>query len=129
MDRMRPMSEAPRDGTEIKLWVKGKKEPFVCGWHVVGGVGVWMRMEDPPVELVYGDERYLLGWTPLDGELEPDAPEPEAQTMPPSMERATFRLFSAAQESVALGQPLAQFQALAGVAHAQATKRAARVGR
>lgn len=62
-------------------------------------------------------------------ETKPEAPEPEAQAIPPSMERATFQLFSAAQESVALGQPLAKFVALAGVAHAQATQRAARVGR
>ena len=129
MDRMRPMSEAPRDGTEIKLWVKGKKEPFVCGWHVVGGVGVWMRMEDPPVELVYGDERYLLGWTPLDVELEPDAPELEDPRLARSPQRLRLQIQSAAQESVALRQPLAKFVALAGVAHAQATRRAARVGR
>lgn len=62
-------------------------------------------------------------------ETKPEAPEPEAPILPPSKGRAAFQLFSAAHESVALGQSLAEFQALAGVAHAQATKRAARVGR
>lgn len=62
-------------------------------------------------------------------ETKPEAPEPEAQTMPPTPQRLRLQIQSAAQESVALGQPLAKFLALAGVAHAQAAKRAARVGR
>lgn len=57
---------------------------------------------------------------PMDSAPEPDETSPQ---------RLRLQIQSAAQESVALGQPLAEFQALAGVAHAQATKRAARVGR
>ncbi len=46
-----------------------------------------------------------------------------------SKQRATIHLHGAAQEAVALGQSVGEFLALASVAHAQAMKRAARVGR
>ncbi len=53
------------------------------------------------------------------------APEPEpAPILPPTPQRLRLQIVSAARESVALGQSLAAFQALAGVAHARATKRA-----
>lgn len=120
MDSMRPMSEAPRDGTAVLLWWTASVTPDVCRWLDSG----W---EDEAGNALV--EEFFAGWTPIVRPLEPDAPEPEAPILPPSMERATCQLFSAARESVALRQSLAQFQALAGVAHAQATKRAARVGR
>jgi hypothetical protein len=123
MDRMRPMSEAPRDGTAVLLWWKeATYNPDVASYHT--GHAMWLTDSDGAYQ-----DTVLAGWTPIVRPLEPDAPEPEAQAMPPSMERATIQLFSAAQESVALRQPLAAFQALAGVAHAQAARRAARVGR
>ncbi len=125
MERMRPMDSAPRDGTAVLLWWKlSGCDPDVCRWEE--RLEAWIRGAGDDRE--WADDLFA-GWTPIVRPLEPEAPEPEAQAMPPSMERATFRLFSAAQESVALRQPLAEFQALAGVAHAQATRRAARVGR
>lgn len=124
MQRMRPMSEAPRDGTAVLLWWGCPDfAPDVCRWDEQSKA--WERGAGDTRE--WADDVFA-GWTPIVRPLEPNAPEPEAQTMPPSMERATIQLFSAAQESVALRQPLAKFVALAGVAHAQATMRAARVG-
>jgi hypothetical protein len=120
MDSMRPMSEAPRDGTAVLLWWKASVTPDVCRWLDSG----W---EDEAGNALV--EEFFAGWTPIVRPLEPDAPEPEAPILPPSMERATCQLFSAARESVALRQSLAQFQALTGVAHAQATKRAAKIER
>lgn len=183
MERMRPMTSAPRDGTAVLLWWGCPDfAPDVCRWDEQSKA--WERGA--------GDTRawaddVFAGWTPIVRPLEPDAPEPkqaqkprcgvcgdtgviraddravccrcpspckkcsdrsayralpgcecfchqtapepEAQTMPPMPQRLRLQIQSAAQESVALGQPLAQFQALAGVAHAQATRRAARVGR
>lgn len=148
MERMRPMTSAPRDGTAVLLWWGCPDfAPDVCRWDEQSKA--WERGA--------GDTRawaddVFAGWTPIVRPLEPEAPEPKQAQKPrcgvckceyrsnrptagcecpcrPSMERATIQLFSAAQESVALGQPLAQFQALAGVAHARAARRAARVGR
>lgn len=119
MERMRPMSEAPRS---TKVWV-------------------WWERYDTPESLCLDGEAWVdehgdawhvddaQGWTPIVRPLEPEAPEPEpAPILPPTPQRLRLQIVSAAQESVALGQSLAEFQALAGVAHAQAAKRAARVG-
>lgn len=123
MDRMRPMSEAPRDGTAVLLWWKeATYDPDVARYHT--GNSMWLTDSDGAYQ-----DAVLAGWTPIVRPLEPDAPEPEAQTVPPTPQRLRLQIQSAAQESVALRQPLAAFQALAGVAHLRATQRAARVGR
>lgn len=170
------MSEAPRDGTVVRLWAGNPALGAIEGsWHKDaeewrGNGSGW-------------DEANFVGWTPIVRPLEPNAPEPdrkprcgvcgdthvmelrenlvpcthcpmpcsrcaagaycatphclcdchggekaqvapEPESLPPSKQRATFQLFSAAQEAVALGQSVGEFLALASVAHAQATKRA-----
>lgn len=128
MQRMRPMSEAPRDGTAVLLWWKIQRvAPNVCYWDAEGG---WLL--DATKEIAgsetWTDENFA-GWTPIVRPLEPEAPEPEAQTMPPTPQRLRLQIQSAAQESVALGQGVGEFLAMAEMAHGEATERAARVGR
>ncbi len=126
-ERMRPMSEAPPNADWVHVWPKIQTNvPDRVFWHAYEVGGVWVDADGG--ELNDAQVKCCAGWTPIVRPLEPDAPEPEAKTIPPSIDRATFQLFSAAQESVALGQSMAAFQALAGVAHARATKRAAMVG-
>ncbi len=151
MDRMRPMSEAPRDGTEVLLWWKeATYNPDVA--HYYAPWTMWLTDGDSAYQ-----DAVFAGWTPIVRPLEPDAPErnckgawvlgnncktcprcietkpeapePEAQTMPPTPQRLRLQIRSAARESVALGQGVGEFLAMAEMAHAQATQRAARVGR
>ncbi len=151
MDRMRPMSEAPRDGTAVLLWWKeATYNPDVASYHT--GCAMWLTDSDGAYQ-----DAVLAGWTPIVRPLEPEAPErnckgawalgnncktcprcietkpdalePEAQTMPPTPQRLRLQIQSAAQESVALGQARIEFLAMASIAHVEAMERAARVGR
>lgn len=115
MERMRPMDSAPRDGTEVLLWFTGHNGAAVCFWNEK--YRLWDEREDDPDGW---REDQCAGWTPI---VRPLEPEP-APILPPTPQRLRLQIRSAAQESVALGQSLAAFQALAGVAHARATKRA-----
>lgn len=113
MDRMRPMSEAPPSGTAVWLWFEPARPPMPMNfWR-----GKWV--DDDGRSWIVDS---ATGWTPRTLPVRPLEPRPPEH-------RLRLQIQSAAQESVALGQPLAKFVALAGVAHAQAAKRAARVGR
>ena len=151
MQRMRPMSEAPPVGTAVMLWWKEVTlNPAVVIWHdgwlerapsFAGWTPIVRPLEPEAPEQTQKPRCKVCGDTRImerRGHLVPCthchlpreiAPEPVAQTMPPTPQRLRLQMQSAAHESVALRQPLAAFQALAGVAHAQATQRAARVGR
>lgn len=77
-ERMRPMSEAPRDGTQVLLWWKeATYNPDVA--HYYAPWTMWLTDSDSAYQ-----DAVFAGWTPLVRPLEPDAPEPEpAPILPP----------------------------------------------
>jgi len=116
MERMRPMSEAPRS-TKVWVWWKRYDTPES------------LRLDGEAWVDEHGDAWHVddaQGWTPIVRPLEPDAPEPEAQTMPPTPQRLRLQIRSAAQESVALGIGVGELLEMAKLAHGEATKQAAR---
>lgn len=119
IERMRPMSEAPRDGTAVTLWwVWRNFAPDVCRWDEQSKA--WERAGD---HREWADDLFI-GWTPIVRPLEPEAPEPDpAPILPPTPQRLRLQIRSAAQESVALGQGVGEFVAMAKLAHGEATKR------
>lgn len=80
-ERMKPMSEAPRDGTAVVLWWKIQRlAPNVCYWDAEGGRG-WMLdgSEEIDSSETWTDENFV-GWTPIVRPLEPEAPEPAEES-------------------------------------------------
>lgn len=125
------MSEAPPDEHWVQAWLADKYDGYwpeqVYWYGDREGGGVWIDEDGDEIDAA--GLRCFSGWTPTFRPLEPDAPEPEAQTMPPTPQRLRLQIVSAAQESVALGQARIEFLAMASIAHVEAMERAARVGR
>lgn len=121
IERMRPMSAEPQDGAAVWVWWREDPSPSPLTFRQ----GAW---EDG--DGLKWNVSEAVGWTlrtlPV-RPLEPDAPEPEAQTMPPTPQRLRLQIMSAAQESVALGQSVGDFLAMASIAYREAKKRAERV--
>ena len=109
------MSEAAAPGEVVDGWPKVGQWPeriyFRFGW----------RDADTHRPITDAAD-YYSGWVPRVRPLEPDAPEPVRIPAPPERVRTMIR--AAAAFAVEQGTGMQEFQAMAGAAHAVATKRA-----
>ncbi len=57
----RPMDNAPRDGTSVRLWIASEPEPVIAHWS--RQMEGWLQDDDPQRRVLHG----VGGWAPYPG--------------------------------------------------------------
>ena len=108
------MSEKPTHGRSVHGWTSHNAPSVI--W--LNYADEWVGIKGP----IRAEGVTYKGWTEIERPLEPDAPEPAS--LLPTAERVRTMLSAAAAFAVEQGTKMKAFQAMAGAAHAVATKRA-----